>query len=271
MREDFPARNGQVHGMTSTLAPAPIVTDSHRQQFKERGFFVLENVLPPEHLELLRGHCQQFIDEANAKMDENGTDTLGISHRNKRYFVGYCYQKAPALGEFIFSELMAEVCRATLGENAALFFDQYVVKAADPDSHFSWHQDSGYVHLDCPEYLTCWITLDDVSEENGTVYVLPYDELGIRTVVKHVKDPVYNDLVGYFGKEPGVPIIAPAGSIAVFSSYLFHRSGANLTENMRRIYLAQYSPETIRKLDGSVHAQDVPFLREGEIVWRAGA
>lgn len=254
--------------MNAPLTQPQVVTDQHRQQFQERGFFVLEKVLPEEHLQLLRDRCQNFIDRADASMDEKGVDSEGITHRNKRYFVSKCYQQEPSLGEFVFSPLMAEICRATLGDEASLFWDQYVVKGPDPESHFSWHQDSGYVHLDCPMYLTCWVTLDDVDETNGSVYVLPYDQIGIRTVVKHIKDPRYNDKVGYFGKEPGVPVIAPAGSIAVFSSYLFHRSGANLTDRMRRVYLAQYSSETIRKQNGEVWGQDVPFLRGGNNVYR---
>ena len=51
---------------------------------------------------------------------------------------------------------------------------------------------------------------------------------GHEAKVKHVKDEATNDMVGYFGDDPGIPVIAPAGSIAVFSSTSFHRSGLNL-------------------------------------------
>jgi ectoine hydroxylase-related dioxygenase (phytanoyl-CoA dioxygenase family) len=172
------------------------------------------------------------------------------------------------MGRFIFSELMADICRATLGSEAFLFCDQYVIKGVDKDSAFSWHQDSGYVHHECPMYLSCWVTLDDVTLENGTVFLLPYSEVGIRSVVQHLKDPRTNDMVGYFGKNPGIPAVVPAGSIVVFSSYVFHRSGPNLTDKLRRIYLAQYTPEIIRDLQGKQWGQAVPFLKNGENIWR---
>ena len=54
-----------------------------------------------------------------------------------------------------------------------------------------------------------------------------------------------NDKVCYFGSDPGVPMTAPAGSIVAFSSVVIHRSGPNLTDRMRRVYLAQYSREVI--------------------------
>lgn len=75
--------------------------------------------------------------------------------------------------------------------------------------------------------------------------MLPYSRARTREVVEHVHDEETNDLVGYFGDDPGDPIIVPAGSIASFTSTLFHRSGANTTDRMRRVYLAQYSAEPI--------------------------
>ena len=60
-----------------------------------------------------------------------------------------------------------------------------------------------------------------------------------------------NDKVGYFGSDPGITVEVPAGSIVAFTSLNFHSSGTNTTNRMRRVYLAQYSPEPIRSADGS--------------------
>jgi ectoine hydroxylase-related dioxygenase (phytanoyl-CoA dioxygenase family) len=132
---------------------------------------------------------------------------------------------------------------------------------------FGWYQDSGFIGYAHRPYLTCWIALDDVTEANGTVYLLPYSRPGTRDVVVHVRDEETNDLIGYFGDDPGDPVIVPAGSIACFSSTLFHRSGPNTTDGMRRIYLAQYSAEPILSEDRSVprHLAD-PILSNGERV-----
>ena len=73
------------------------------------------------------------------------------------------------------------------------------------------------------------------------------------------------DLVGYFGDNPGVAAIVPAGSIVVFSSVNFHSSGSNSTANMRRSYLAQYSAEPLLKPDGSgLWRSAEPLLLNGE-------
>ena len=95
----------------------PVVTEEQKQQFKEEGYFILESAISEQHIELLRGECQAFIDKANAKMDAEGTDHLGLNHRNSRYFVSNCFRDQPNLREFLFSDLMAEVCQATLGDD----------------------------------------------------------------------------------------------------------------------------------------------------------
>ena len=122
-------------------------------------------------------------------MDEAGVDRIGINARGKRYFSNFIYQDRPELRKFLFGDTMAEICRAVLGDEAYMFWEQYVIKAGDPDTSFAWHQDSGYVHEDHEPYLTVWIALDDVTEENGSVYLLPYSRSGIRSYIKHVAGP----------------------------------------------------------------------------------
>jgi ectoine hydroxylase-related dioxygenase (phytanoyl-CoA dioxygenase family) len=228
----------------------PRITPEHARSFHDEGFFVLENVVPSGDLEALRGECQRFIDERDGEMDRLGVDVLDLDHRGSRYFL-HAYGKSPAVGRFLFSDLMAQVARTALGDVVYLFNEQYVVKAAERGMKFSWHQDSGFVGYPHRPYLTCWIALDDVSEANGTVYLLPYSRAGTREVVEHVRDEETNDMIGYFGDDPGDPVVVPAGSIACFSSTVFHRSGPNTTGSVRRIYVAQYSSDPILSEDGS--------------------
>ena len=206
--------------------------------------------MPTGDLETLRGECQRFIDERDREMDRLGVDTLDLDHRGSRYFV-HAHGKSPAVERFLCSDLMVQIARAALGDTVYLFNEQYVVKAAEQGMKFSWHQDSGFIDHPHRPYLTCWIALDDVTEANGTVYLLPYSRAGTRDVVKHARDGQSNDLIGYSGDDPGDPVIATAGSIACFSTTLFHRSGPNTTDGVRRVYVAQYSAEPILNADGS--------------------
>ncbi len=243
------------------------ITEQHRNQYQRDGYFILKNVVPARHLQILRGSCDYLVDLMHQEMDRLGTDHIHISHRGKRYHIAKQYDKPPGLKDYVFSPLMAEICRATIGDRALLFYDQYVVKAAEQGIRFSWHQDSGYLDFQHRPYVTVWAAVDDMTIENGTAYVLPFSTCGIRTRVEHIRDPVTGDKIGYFGDQPGVPAVVPAGSLVVFSSVTFHRSGANTTDRMRRAYVTQYSAEPICKpgTDELLHL-GVPFLEGGRIV-----
>jgi ectoine hydroxylase-related dioxygenase (phytanoyl-CoA dioxygenase family) len=230
-------------------AQAAQITE-HARRFVDDGFFILDGVVPASDLEILRRECGRLVDERDREMDRHGVDRLDLDHRGRRYFV-HAYDASPAVRRFLFSDLMVRIARAALGDTAYLFNEQYVVKAAERGMRFGWHQDSGFIGYPHAPYLTCWIALDDVSKANGTVYLLPYARAGTRDVVPHVRDEETNDMIGYFGRDSGDPVVARAGSIVCFSSTVFHRSGPNTTEHMRRVYVAQYSAEPLLDEDRS--------------------
>ncbi|MBW3637401.1 MAG: phytanoyl-CoA dioxygenase family protein, partial [Armatimonadetes bacterium] len=88
-----------------------LISPAHREQFQRDGYFILENVVPPEHLQLLRDKVMQNIARIDAEMEEKGVEKLGINHKGSRYFVGAYRNGDQEIGDFIFSDLMAEVTR----------------------------------------------------------------------------------------------------------------------------------------------------------------
>lgn len=243
---------------------APALTAEQLRNFDEAGFLILHSALDHEQVQELRDECQRFIDRRDREMDLQGVDTLNLDHRGRRYFV-HAYASSATVRKFLFSDLMVDIASAILGDNVYLFNEQYVVKATERGMNFSWHQDSGFIGYEHPPYLTCWIALDDVNEANGTVHLLPYSRMGTRDVLPHVRDERTHDMIGYTGRDPGDPVVVSAGSIVCFSSTVLHRSGPNTTDRMRRVYLAQYSPEPILAADlsGPRHLAE-PVLIDGQ-------
>ncbi len=248
--------------------------ESQRHQFATEGYAVFAGVLSGAMLDMLREQCSLFIGREDARMDALGVDSIGITHRGRRYFANQSQRTQPALRQMLFSPVMADICRATLGEDAYFFFDQFVVKGPEGGLPFGWHQDSGYVvgnggPADHAPYLTCWCPLDDATVENGTVSVLPFSRVPAsgQGILPHQRQMRTNDLVGWADATGAVTLEAPAGSIVAFSSLLLHATGANRTDKLRRVYLAQYTREVMlnpgtRQLRNNA----VPLLLKGEIV-----
>lgn len=252
--------------MSATTAPAaPALSPETLAHFQREGYAILPRYMPPEVLAAVRRDCDAEIARRDAEMEAKGIRVDGITHYKRRYFLANSYTRNAAVRNWVFGDEMAAVVRAALGGTAQLFLEQFVVKGCDAGTKFGWHQDSGYVGFPHREYLSCWIALDDMSEANGSISVLPYSRAGAdpRTIKPHVHEDGTNDMIGYQGDDPGIVATIPAGSLVMFSSRLFHRSGDNRTHALRRAWLIQYTVEPLYKPDGSLLILAEPFLEDG--------
>lgn len=226
--------------------------------YTTQGYLVVENVLKEPILTLARETCNAAVNWKEKQMQDAGINDDGINLLNRRYFISCRKEKyfmerniSNNLDKIIFNELMENICKATIGNTAYLHNEQFVVKYRDEESSFAWHQDSGYsvykrdgsvgAERHKP-YVTCWIALDDMTEENGTISVLPFNRAGNGQLTKHSWSNSEAAMVGYNGSDQGVLIEIPAGSIVCFSSVTLHKSGPNLTSDPRRSYIIQYAP-----------------------------
>jgi hypothetical protein len=121
-----------------TLTP---ITEQNRRDYREKGYFVLERAIPEADLAMIRNVCDELVRRADAEMDEAGVDELNLNRRGSRYFVFLAFKERPELAELIFSDLSEQICRATIGDDAMLFWEQFVVKGTSKSSKsaFSWH------------------------------------------------------------------------------------------------------------------------------------
>lgn len=229
---------------------------------------MLRSFLDADELEGLRVECARRLAEHLALMDAVGADTLGLSHRDRRFFLHAPYQDSPFLPGFLFGARLADLASALIGPDVHLFLELFVVKSAETGIEMAWHQDGGYVdgHPHDP-YLSVWIALDDMTAANGALHVLPRSRAGTATdVVPHVKDAATNDLVGYVGDDPGELLEVPAGSVVAMASTTLHRSGPNVTEVPRRAFLVSYSPTPITQANGALWNLADPVVLGGERV-----
>lgn len=264
-----------------------LISEADKRQFREEGYILLSQVIEKKTLDDLCNVCDYCIEEFNTSErldaseersrhegelytrvtpDGKTFQTSVLNIKNSRYFLEQRHEEHPALAEFIFGPLMAEICMATVGHTAYFHFEEFVVKFPHGGASFSWHQDGAYVPKHSTPYVSAWCALDPVSEANGTVYVLPYSRAGTRELVGHARHDDEMERVGYEGGDPGIPVVLPAGSVAVFASNVLHRSGDNTSNSQRRALLVQYSAEPILSEDGVSpwHSADL-FLRDGVI------
>ncbi|MCY3944704.1 MAG: phytanoyl-CoA dioxygenase family protein [Anaerolineaceae bacterium] len=219
-----------------------IVTEAQREQYLREGYFILESVIPEAALEGLRGECGSLLAKRQRRWEVRGIAGFGLDFYRRNESPDREWRPDPLVRDFLFSDLMVEVGRATLGEDVYLFNEQYDITAAGHGITFFSQRDFGHYRRPC---LSCCCALDDMTVE----------------LFEHRVEDSSNDRVGYQGDDPAVAALAPAGSMVVFSSRVFYRSGPNTSERMRRVYLAQFSAEPIMNREWN---QSIPLLLKGE-------
>jgi ectoine hydroxylase-related dioxygenase (phytanoyl-CoA dioxygenase family) len=149
------------------------------------------------------------------------------------------------------------LCRDLIGPSVRLYWDQLVYKRPGTAAEFPWHQDNGYTYVDPQQYLTCWVALTDATQDNGCPCIAP--GLHKHGTLRHHWTDLGFDCLG--GDPQGMlPLPVPAGSVAVFSSLTPHRTGPNLTSEVRKSYILQYAADgaVVHSRDGKVSAANDP-------------
>ena len=241
-----------------------VFTPDMEEQFRREGYLILERVVPEEQLRLLHRCCDELLAEGKATIDN------GDNQRNHKFLFGAMSQR-PALRSFVFSDLYAEICRRTLGPDAWFINDQYSYKDARTGGEFPWHQDGAYVGAPHLPYLTTWVAMIDMTEANGTIRVVPRSRAKTKETVQGAhsrREPIEN----HIGDERGIAVEVPAGSMAIFSSTVFHQSMPNTSDRPRAAYIVQFGPEAVCGKPGvGLHLDGQAFLKNGLRADDAGA
>jgi phytanoyl-CoA hydroxylase len=224
-----------------TQGEIAMITDTHHQQWTQQGYVIFEHLFDEQEMHDLEQRIDAFDQAWNQELIERSAGGMigqGAQQPNQIVFSAFLNQKDAAIQQFAAQAKLATVAVALLGyPNIQLYFDQSVYKRPENPRDFPWHQDNGYAPIEPMHYLTCWIALNDATIENGCVWVLPGSHA--QGLVEHHQTPIGKQC--YFGDDPGTPVPLARGSMVAFSSLLFHRSGPNLSQGMRKAYILQYS------------------------------
>ncbi len=224
-------------------------------QFDAHGFVKLENVFSAAEI----AEVIAAIDPLEAKSEEwlrSKGGTVSISQADVITFSIHLVTKSDALKRFAAHPAIKDIGHDLIGDDVRLYWDQSVYKKTGKVQEFPWHQDNGYTYVEPQQYLTLWIPLVDVDEENGCPWIAP-DVHKVGTL-EHWLTPI-----GYKCLEDvpdAVAVPAKAGDVIAFSSLAPHRTGPNLkVGSVRKAYILQYAPDgayTVR--DGVRTRQDDP-------------
>jgi len=170
--------------------------------------------------------------------------TLGNDRDGRYPYRAMMQFRSPVLRSYINHPALLEIALQLIGPDLRCWWDQGINKSPGAGSHIDWHQDNGYQSGSVPEYLTCWLALDDSDLENGGLLVVPGSQAnGLRAHELRGVHWVVSDIDESGADEPGaVPLEAKAGELLIFSSLLVHKTvGNHSADRQRRAWVIQYA------------------------------
>lgn len=228
-------------------ATSGILTTDQVEHYDTHGYVVLDQVLDLDMLANLTKRLDEQADETARALRTLPDQRFTIAEADAIVFGVHPVLYYQAARDLASSPLFTGICEDLVGERPRLYWDQLVYKYPDKPRRFPWHQDNGYGYMEPQQYLTCWIPLNDATEDNGCPWIAP----GVHrqgtlehTNIEGLGHECFTDHPDAF--------CAPvkAGSVLVFSSLTPHLTGPNTTDHVRKAYILQYAPDGAEVLRG---------------------
>ena len=108
----------------------------------------------------------------------------------------------------------------------------------------AWHQDEIYIPTRDRSLIGAWIAIDDATQENGCLWVVPGSHRSGYLYPQHPhENPDEFDFAPEsfgFDESQAVPVEVKAGAVVYFNGYLLHRSRKNRSQIYRRVLVNHY-------------------------------
>jgi ectoine hydroxylase-related dioxygenase (phytanoyl-CoA dioxygenase family) len=235
------------------------LSDEQVKDFRELGFVNIGPIFTQRDIESIQSEYDRLV-----TMD---SQTLGNDDEGRfpyRAMLNFRSEKLKAITQ---DKNLLDGMVQLLGADVRFWWDQGINKSPGAGSYIDWHQDNGYANGVTPEYVTCWLALDDSSPENGGLYVIPeshkagprdHEWQGVHAVVSEQ----------FVEAEKAQPLNAKAGDMLLFSSYLLHQTVGNTSKDkQRRAWVMQYCRgDHANETTGEVYDNRPWVVKGGEYV-----
>ncbi len=238
---------------------AMTLSEQQIQAFRDKGFVNIGQLFKPEELSTIAEEYDRLVN-----MD---SQTLGNEEQGKFPYRAMLNFRSEKLKAFIQYKKLLDAMVQLLGQDVRFWWDQGINKSPGAGSYIAWHQDNGYQKGKTPEYITCWLALDDSSPENGGLMVIPgshkdgprdHEWRSVHAVVPEE----------FVDEEKAEPLNAKAGDMLLFSSYLVHQTvGNNTKDKQRRAWVMQYCRgDQKNETTGEVYDNRPWVVKDGDYV-----
>jgi phytanoyl-CoA hydroxylase len=221
------------------------LTAEEVEHYQREGYVVANSVFSPQDIAKL----DQTIDEISSQALAAGNydsilevepelmDGKRLVRRIYNPFEQHEVFRALAVDERLLDRL-----ESLIGPSIQLQHSKLNMKPASVGSGVEWHQDLSYFPHTNADLVTVLIYLDDASQENGCLQVIPRQHH--RYLPSQTPDGVFAGMIteDVHSYGPPVPLEGPAGSVIFMHCLTPHSSLPNHSARPRRTLIFEYRP-----------------------------
>jgi ectoine hydroxylase-related dioxygenase (phytanoyl-CoA dioxygenase family) len=213
------------------------------ERYRNEGFLVIKHLFGHEDLERVDATIRQMTDEALSGGDFSKVLELEpepVDGRRVPRRIFNPYDQHEAFRSLAHDSRLLDKIESLIGGDFNLQHSKLNMKPPKVGSAVEWHQDMSYFPHTNDDLVTTLIYLDDATEENGCLQVLPrhhshyFDHAGPDG---RFAGMITEDLSS-FGTPKSLP--APAGSVIFMHCITPHSSLPNRSTRSRRTLIYEY-------------------------------
>lgn len=221
------------------------LTDQEIEHYNDQGYVVVPSVFSGTELsdldETIRSLTREAIESGEIeKVMELEPDLIDGEPIPRRIYNPF--EQHEAFRSLATDNRVLDRIECLIGPDIGLHHSKLNMKPAKVGSVVEWHQDLAYFPHTNDDLVTTLIYLDDATEENGCLQILPRQHR--RYFEHHLPDGTFAGKIietiddGQFGDPVALP--APAGSVIFMHCILPHSSLPNRSERPRRTLIFEY-------------------------------
>ena len=238
--------------------PSPLTSAKQRASYADQGYLVFPDLLTSTELAHLRAALTDVLSEAEGLTESNDkfsvTQTSDGNWSVRRIFNPIAHHQA--FYDLVFNPRILDVVENLIGPNIQLHHTKLNLKPpSNAEARFEWHQDYPFFPHTNFDLLAVMIYLDDSTEENGCLTIIPGShKLG---PLNHLfaKDGAFSSqlenktVVEDSTRWLRVPV--PAGGMELHHCNMLHSSTANRGTRPRSAMVIQYRAADNMAVGGS--------------------
>lgn len=218
---------------TPTLSPDQI------DAYDRKGYLTVENVLSLAELDELRQVTDEFVEKSRQVNSNDEVFDLEPSHSMASPSlrrIKHPVSRHPVYAGYASHDPILNIIESLLGPNFRYHNNKLNMKNPAHGSAVEWHQDWAFYPHTNDSILEVGIALDDMTEENGALMVVPGSHKG-QTWDHHqdgffvggITDPA-------FRPDDAVSVTVKAGGITLHHVRMLHGSRPNRSDKPRRMF-----------------------------------